>query len=121
MTTKDLTPKQARAEWVAALRSGEYKQIRGQLVDDTGFCCLGVACEVYMRYHPLKVKVEGFYFYAGESMELPSIVMKWLGLRTPAGSYGGNTSITFDNDGGKTFDEIANIIDSEPYGFLQEA
>ena len=32
---------------IAALRSGEYKQIQGHLKDDNGFCALGVACDVY--------------------------------------------------------------------------
>lgn len=37
-----------KAKWIAALRSGEYKQGTGRLYDDlTGrFCCLGVLCEV---------------------------------------------------------------------------
>ena len=127
MTPKDLTPKLARAKWVTALRSGKYKQTKHHLADDNGFCCLGVACEVYTRYHPLEKAFALEFFsqsivlYAGESMELPFIVMKWLGLRTPVGSYGGNLSLTVDNDRGKTFAEIANIIESEPEGLLNEA
>lgn len=40
-----------REQWVAALRSGEYKQGRGALRirnsdDSWNFCCLGVACEL---------------------------------------------------------------------------
>ena len=38
--------KEHRAELVAALRSGEYQQITGRLTDETGYCCLGVACEI---------------------------------------------------------------------------
>lgn len=49
-----LTPEQVavRAQWTAALRSGQYRQIRGRLRssgDDgaaEGFCCLGVLCDV---------------------------------------------------------------------------
>jgi hypothetical protein len=41
-----MTDDEARA-WVAALRSGEYKQGKGQLKTPEGnFCCLGVANEV---------------------------------------------------------------------------
>jgi hypothetical protein len=36
-----------RDRWCAALRSGEYKQAFGFLHTDAGYCCLGVACEVY--------------------------------------------------------------------------
>ena len=32
--------------WVDALRSGEYPQTKYSLQDKTGYCCLGVACEV---------------------------------------------------------------------------
>lgn len=32
--------------WIKALRSGKYKQTTGQLQDNHGYCCLGVACEV---------------------------------------------------------------------------
>lgn len=37
-----------KAEWVAALRSGNYRQGNHQLyrIDDQSFCCLGVLCEV---------------------------------------------------------------------------
>jgi len=41
-------------DWVAALRSGEYKQGGGQLhsVYDNEFCCLGVLCDVFMKANP---------------------------------------------------------------------
>ena len=35
-----------KAEWLKALRSGEYQQARGKLYDGTGYCCLGVLCKV---------------------------------------------------------------------------
>lgn len=35
-----------KADWVKALRSGEYKQARFRLKTEGGFCCLGVLCEV---------------------------------------------------------------------------
>lgn len=31
--------------WIDALRSGKFKQTRGQLQRGNAFCCLGVACE----------------------------------------------------------------------------
>ena len=33
-------------KWVSALRSGKYKQTKGALKDEHGFCCLGVLHEV---------------------------------------------------------------------------
>jgi hypothetical protein len=35
-----------RTEWTTALRSGKYQQTRGKLRDRTGYCCLGVLCDV---------------------------------------------------------------------------
>lgn len=35
-----------KAKWVAALRSGDYKQGKNQLCDGAAYCCLGVLCEV---------------------------------------------------------------------------
>jgi hypothetical protein len=45
-TTINLTPQQFN-DWLAALRSGEYKQGRGTLCNayDNSYCCLGVLCE----------------------------------------------------------------------------
>lgn len=36
-------------KWVAALRSGEYKQSMLYLQDCLGFCCLGVLCDVHAK------------------------------------------------------------------------
>ena len=35
-----------KADWVKALRSGEYRQTRGVLQHGDAFCCLGVLCVV---------------------------------------------------------------------------
>ena len=40
-----MTP-EFKAKWVAALRSGKYKQGRGALRKGDTFCCLGVACDL---------------------------------------------------------------------------
>ena len=39
-----------QAEWVAALRSGEYKQGTGVLRSEANeFCCLGVLCDLAVK------------------------------------------------------------------------
>ena len=44
-----MTP-ELKAQWIAALRSGEYTQGRGALkTGDGGYCCLGVLCIVLKR------------------------------------------------------------------------
>lgn len=35
-----------KTKWIAALRSGEYKQATSQLQKGDSFCCLGVLCKV---------------------------------------------------------------------------
>lgn len=35
-----------KQDWIDALRSGKYKQGKGRLCSDEGFCCLGVLCDV---------------------------------------------------------------------------
>lgn len=49
-------PKKFKAKWVAALRSGKYKQGKGFLLDENGkYCCLGVACSI--QRNPKKLLV----------------------------------------------------------------
>lgn len=44
---KNKLPKEFKEKWVAALRSGEYKQGEAYLKNNAGqYCCLGVACMV---------------------------------------------------------------------------
>lgn len=46
--------KELKAKWVAALRSGEFKQCKGTLHNGVGYCCLGVLLAVAgeERTHP---------------------------------------------------------------------
>jgi hypothetical protein len=67
-------------KWVEALRSGEYTQTQGVLRDESGYCCLGVACVVYET--ATETKIEGpewdpDHWSADE--ELPDDVRDWLG------------------------------------------
>ena len=36
-------------KWTKALRSGKYKQRKGLLQDSYGYCCLGVACDIFIK------------------------------------------------------------------------
>lgn len=50
--------RELRDKWVAALRSGEYKQIRGRMYGGpnecmTCYCCLGVASKI-VGFDPFK-------------------------------------------------------------------
>jgi hypothetical protein len=54
---------------------------------------------------------------------LPPLVQVWLALTSESGDFGSYyESLTELNDNGKTFDEIASVIESEPDGlFVKEA
>lgn len=99
-------------KWVAALRSGEYKQCKNRLAHAGRFCCLGVACDISSV--PRSVW--------GKNATLPYPV---IGLRDEQGSYllsgtglsHGCLSGLNDWDN-KTFEEIADVIESEPEGLF---
>lgn len=107
--------------WVKALRSGEYKQGKHRLRIGEEYCCLGVACDLFQKAGgALTVRSGRFYTYNNESMVLPNTVQEWLGLTGRAGQYNKGYELSHDNDTGKSFAEIADIIESEPPGLFQE-
>lgn len=107
--------------WLRALRSGEYKQTEGHLKNDSGYCCLGVACELYNKTHKNKLStfrhVNGYFIFNEMAYELPDKVCKWLGLTSSAGFYrqaSKTVGLSHLNDMGEPFSEIADIIESNP-------
>lgn len=97
-----------KKQWVAELRSGDYKQGRTQLAntDTNTFCCLGVLCELSgLPYNP--------------NHELPDFTVRaWAGLdeiALPLVKYQGvMREITYINDClGLTFIQIADLIEAQ--------
>lgn len=103
-------------KWVEALRSGEYKQATKALRRGNGYCCLGVACDLYAKETGIGWEQDFTlgYLFLGGNLVLPERVKNWLGLTNNQGAWGYNSSLTEANDGGATFNEIADIIESEP-------
>jgi len=116
-------PRTLVREWVKALRSGRYTQTTGQLAKpDDGHCCLGVACRVVKRLVPGLVKVSqfmGLVEFNGHDSELPLEVRDVLGLQDSAGRFNGE-ALAYLNDRGKTFEEIADVIESRPAGLFRK-
>lgn len=105
-------------KWVAALRSGEYKQTKNYLKNNEGFCCLGVLCDLYAK--DAGVAWNGARFM-GSFQTPPRVVLEWAALREPDGDHraaGMHTSLTARNDNGCSFSKIADIIESEPEGLF---
>ena len=107
--------------WVATLRSDIYTQGKGALHDivEDKYCCLGVACKLFTG--KLEKNVQWPYMYYGDTManDLPDKVREWLNLSSRSGRYSGS-SLICDNDSGATFEEIADLIESEPKGLFNE-
>lgn len=114
-------------KWVAALRSGDYEQETIGWMRQAyqpgyesktkngpdKFCCLGVLCDISGL-----AKWKGAS-YMGQIRHLPETVMEWAGLRDECGEINSTFSLTGQNDAGKSFNEIADIIESEPEGLFK--
>lgn len=108
--------KEIMEKWVAALRSGEYKQTTGELKNFVGHCCLGVLCELAVEedivsYDPY------FRSFEGTKSTLPRKVLSWANLKwsnptIPETDHEGfNISLAELNDTGSSFEKIADIIE----------
>lgn len=109
---------EAKKPWLAALRSGKYRQTTESLNDENGYCCLGVLCEVAIE-NGLKINKETNdrsyeTSYDGYVDFPPPIVWTWAGLvgNNPYIESKGNYLADL-NDAGLSFDEIADLIEKE--------
>lgn len=112
-------------KWLQALESGEYEQGIEELhsIDDK-FCCLGVACDLFM---PETRKVHGdgtCYSYSYCTLGAPVELKEILGI---SGSYGvidggwkGRSTLASMNDKGWSFLKIARFIRANPEKVFKE-
>jgi hypothetical protein len=112
-----------KQRWVDALRSGTYTQGEGRLRTPTGYCCLGVLCDLY---DPMNW--DG-HSYVGEQYTLPDIVSEWADIMNDPYFVSNNSqeygdAVDLDNpervylgslndDAKMSFAEIANVIEKE--------
>lgn len=116
--------KEIADKWVAALRSGEYKQGKFALNSNNSFCCLGVLCELAKKEgivnseHVKQNSDYMSYFDPRHDQDrhsglLPRVVSKWADIKTSAGYvYPVARSLLELNDGGQTFEYIADVIEN---------
>ena len=107
-----------KQRWIEALNSDEYKQTKECLRDSTGFCCLGVLTDLYVKEHnqDWSLSDNGYYSYNSLSSTLPFEVETWAGLDDfDPHFYTDNTKVYLSilNDAGYTFKEIAQIIEEK--------
>lgn len=81
-------------KWVAALRSGDYRQTEGWLHDENGYCCLGVLCDIAVKDGVIPSETtrvnshgETITEYDGQSQLLPQSVSDWSGITHSEGGY----------------------------------
>lgn len=130
-----------KQKWVSALRSGKYKPGRtylSQIIFDgqTEYCCLGVLCDLAEKegvVRPVFSSSTGIayatYYATGNDADrntyaLPVAVMDWARLSSsnPEVRASGHTeigvvsclvSLAKLNDDGKSFEEIARLIEEQ--------
>lgn len=117
---------QVKEKWVAALRSGEYKQGTGALklleYEDSQprYCCLGVLCDLHQKETGNGYWEGGTYYATDEPANglnysgsyLPLAVRQWAGLdyENPV-VYPIGMTLAGLNDQGKPFEAIAEVIE----------
>lgn len=108
-------------KWVAALESGEFKQTTLFLQYGGAYCCLGVACRVYEKETGVNLAEGCLSPDDGrpETLEIYPEVQEWLGLRKDNGGFGDYCeNLTDINDSSGDFDEVIEVIKSEPSGLF---
>jgi hypothetical protein len=101
--------KQLRDKWIAALRGGKYKQAKGALRTDLGHCCMGVLCDLIDPNAWSDKDAAGFYVWGDDrvSSNLPIDMQAKLKAKKHA------DWLPSLNDRGMSFEEIADLIESD--------
>ena len=102
-----------KSKWIESLRSDKYKQGKTFLKYNDRFCCLGVLCDIHAR--ETNNQWTDLNEYMEKQATLPEEVIVWAGLDDAIGSYGykSDSYLIEDNDSGKSFKEIADIIEKQ--------
>jgi hypothetical protein len=106
-----------KAQWLGALRSGEYKQSKGYLrkVNDT-FCCIGVLTDLAVKAGVIEEGKlvsysESCYEYAGNTGDTPAPVCEWSGLDQHTNRDVNVYLMEMNDTHDKNFNEIADWIE----------
>ena len=111
-----------KEKWVAALRSGEYKQGTDYLNANGNFCCLGVLTDLYIQEKGLEWEENWMNGEASHFLsegELPPVdVLQWAGMNNiesvELDQFGNRVEYHLLNDDYKyTFEQIADIVEKE--------
>jgi hypothetical protein len=114
--------KEVMKKWVAALRSGKYRQGEGQLKipakhqGHVKYCCLGVLCDIAPKtVGEWGKKKTPYPNFAGSDGSLGKKVRNWSGVKTDTGQViadGKPCNLAYLNDvEGVSFKKIADVIE----------
>lgn len=107
---------EVKAKWIAALRSGEFKQGQRYLAyENEGsiyHCAIGVLCELAHREGIVSRTIDehGYYYYDNKGSFPPDRVMEWAGI-TSFPRINGKAIVFMNDDYGLSFSEIADQIE----------
>ncbi len=97
--------------WCKELRSGKYNQTTHNLQDKHGYCCLGVACKVFIPKDQLELHTYGSYISGGVPANQPYSPMWLMNIRE---DFSGKTDKLIDllnDEEDFSFDEIADVLE----------
>lgn len=106
-------PEEFKKQWIAALRSGEYKQGQRALIvkqnDEVSYCCLGLAYKIAKGVDPIETKSG----YIDGDIDVDGVPMCLVGNASAYSNagYGIRKELAYMNDDGKSFSEIADWIE----------
>ena len=122
---------EVKQKWIGALRSGKYEQGTEKLRSVSGYCCLGVLCDLYAQEHNTEWEFRGneetnlqpqdYWYFDKESEFLPESVMKWaklfrnrmLRMEDDDEMFEVNEEVSTLNDEGYSFSTIADLIEAQ--------
>jgi hypothetical protein len=118
---------EVKALWIAALRSGNYKQGRGVLrSEEDAFCCLGVLEDLAVKagVTDAGVLISGAYEYKDRSgvsaTGLTPLVRQWSGIISTeaalpelvqVNSIECRSLVGLNDEAGASFEQIADVIE----------
>ena len=117
-------PKEFKADWLKALRSGKYCQgmvkMRSNKMGKKQFCVLGVLCDLHRKLNRSSinkwfVNKWGEFLYREKGWFLPSVVSEWAGMPDDTAEviYGNREEkISVLNDKGLSFKKLADLIEN---------
>jgi hypothetical protein len=126
---------EVKQKWIDALRSGKYEQGSEKLRSVSGYCCLGVLCDLYAQEHNTEWEFRGneetnlqpkdYWYFEDQSEFVPESVMDWAGFtencpvvkidveEDDEDSWFYHEGLADLNDSGYTFNELSKLIQEQ--------